>query len=90
MKYLLVGVLRIYRAVISPLYGQVCRYYPSCSQYALEAIRTHGALKGCLLAARRIVRCHPWARGGVDPVPSTFRWPSFHRHRAAVAPAGKE
>jgi putative membrane protein insertion efficiency factor len=91
MRYLLVGVLRLYRAIISPLYGQVCRYYPSCSQYALEAIRTHGALKGSWLAARRVSRCHPWASGGVDPVPANFHWPSmFQRHRATAAPVGKE
>ncbi len=62
-------VLRGYRAVISPLYGQVCRYYPSCSAYALEAVETHGAVRGSWLAARRLGRCHPWAAGGVDPVP---------------------
>jgi putative membrane protein insertion efficiency factor len=91
VRYLLVGVLRLYRAVVSPLYGQVCRYYPSCSQYAMEAIGIHGALKGSWLAARRVSRCHPWSSGGLDPVPSTFHWPSmFQRHRAAAAPVGKE
>jgi putative membrane protein insertion efficiency factor len=85
MKYVLIGLLRGYRAVISPLHGQVCRYYPSCSQYALDAVRTHGSVKGSWLAARRVVRCHPWARGGLDPVPSTFNW-----RGATIAPGGKE
>ncbi len=69
MKYVLIGLLRAYRFLISPLYGQVCRYYPSCSAYALEAVRVHGSVRGSWLAARRVVRCHPWAAGGVDHVP---------------------
>ena len=69
MKYLLIGLLRAYRLLISPLYGQVCRYYPSCSAYALEAVQVHGSLRGSWLAARRLLRCHPWAAGGVDKVP---------------------
>ncbi len=71
MKYLLIGLLRLYRLVISPLYGNVCRYYPSCSAYALRAVTVHGAAKGSWLAARRLARCHPWAAGGYDPVPGT-------------------
>jgi putative membrane protein insertion efficiency factor len=62
-------LLRAYRAGISPLYGQVCRYYPSCSAYTLEAIQVHGAVRGIWLGTRRIARCHPWAAGGVDDVP---------------------
>lgn len=69
MKYLLIGLLRLYRAVISPLYGDVCRYYPSCSAYALDAVRAHGSIRGSWLAVRRLLRCHPWAAGGYDPVP---------------------
>ena len=69
MKYLLIGLLKAYRFAISPLYGQVCRYHPTCSAYALEAVTRHGALRGCSLAARRVLRCHPWAAGGYDPVP---------------------
>lgn len=69
VKYLLIALLRVYRAVISPLYGEVCRYYPSCSAYALEAVTVHGSIKGSWLAVRRLARCHPWAPGGVDKVP---------------------
>jgi putative membrane protein insertion efficiency factor len=69
VKYLLIGLLKAYRFAISPLYGQVCRYHPSCSAYALEAVTVHGSIKGSWLAVRRVGRCHPWARGGYDPVP---------------------
>lgn len=71
MKYLLIGLLKVYRLVISPLYGDVCRYYPSCSAYALTAVQKYGAVRGSWLAARRLLRCHPWASGGYDPVPGT-------------------
>lgn len=69
MKWLLIGLLKAYRFAISPLYGQVCRYHPTCSAYALEAVTVHGSIKGSWLAVRRIARCHPWAAGGYDPVP---------------------
>jgi putative membrane protein insertion efficiency factor len=68
-----IAILHGYRAVISPLYGDVCRYYPSCSSYTLIAIRTHGVLKGVMLGTLRIARCHPWAAGGVDDVPEHVR-----------------
>ncbi len=74
MRYVLVAVLRGYRAVVSPIYGDVCRYHPSCSAYALEAVQRHGATKGSWLAVRRVARCHPWAAGGLDPVPDEFTW----------------
>lgn len=65
----LIAILKLYRRVVSPLYGQVCRFFPSCSAYALEAITVHGAVKGSWLSARRLARCHPWNGGGVDHVP---------------------
>ncbi len=74
MKHLVIGLLKVYRLLISPLYGQVCRYHPSCSAYALEAVSMHGAAKGTWLALRRIGRCHPWAAGGYDPVPAHYEW----------------
>ena len=74
MKYVLIGLLKAWRLTISPLYGNVCRYYPSCSAYALRAVEFHGALKGSWLTVRRLLRCHPWSPGGYDPVPGTPEW----------------
>ena len=69
MNRLLVWFLRAYQLLLSPMLGQNCRFYPSCSNYAIEAIRTHGAGRGSWLAARRVCRCHPFNAGGYDPVP---------------------
>jgi uncharacterized protein len=75
-RNILILFLLAYRKLISPLYGQVCRFFPSCSAYALEAITVHGAVRGSWLAARRLLRCHPWNAGGVDHVPAGKRaWP---------------
>ncbi|HUC60753.1 MAG TPA: membrane protein insertion efficiency factor YidD [Alphaproteobacteria bacterium] len=63
------AAVRGYQLLIRPVLPASCRYYPSCSQYALEALARHGALRGSWLALARILRCHPWAEGGVDPVP---------------------
>jgi len=69
MKYLLIAPLRFYRYAISPLLGRNCRFYPTCSEYAIEAVQRHGALRGGWLAAKRVGRCHPFNPGGYGPVP---------------------
>lgn len=69
MKALLLILLRGYKLAISPYLGQNCRFYPSCSDYAAEAIREHGALQGGVLTTKRLCKCHPWHPGGSDPVP---------------------
>jgi uncharacterized protein len=68
-RTMLLGAIRLYRATLSGWFGGQCRFHPSCSRYAEDAIRVHGAVKGTLLAARRILRCNPFGRGGLDPVP---------------------
>jgi putative membrane protein insertion efficiency factor len=78
VRYLLVPLIRLYQMALSPLLGPHCRFYPSCSQYALEAIQKHGALAGSWLALRRLLRCHPGHPGGVDLVPD-FNRPSVER-----------
>lgn len=65
----LIGLIRVYQLVISPLTPPTCRYYPSCSAYAVTSLQRFGPIKGTWLAARRLLRCHPWAPGGVDHVP---------------------
>jgi putative membrane protein insertion efficiency factor len=72
MKFLLIGLIRVYRLVISPLFPPSCRFQPTCSQYALDAIERFGAIRGSWMAIKRILRCHPFHPGGYDPVP--------HRH----------
>lgn len=69
MGRLVIGLIRAYQYLISPLLGPHCRFYPSCSQYAVEAIRRHGLLRGGYLSLHRLSRCHPWHPGGLDPVP---------------------
>ena len=84
-RSVLILSLLAYRKVISPLYGQVCRFFPSCSAYALEAITVHGAVKGSWLAAKRLSHCHPWNAGGVDHVPAGHReWPENQTPRIVV------
>jgi putative membrane protein insertion efficiency factor len=65
----LAGLVRLYQLLLSPVLGPSCRYLPTCSTYAIEALRRHGALVGSWLALRRVLRCHPWGGGGLDPVP---------------------
>jgi putative membrane protein insertion efficiency factor len=69
MKTVLRFLLRFYQLAISPMMTPSCRFYPSCSNYALEALQVHGAAKGSWLAVKRVCRCHPWHAGGADPVP---------------------
>lgn len=70
MNALIRYLLRGYQLFVSPLLGPRCRFYPSCSQYAIEAVHLHGSLRGSLMALRRLLRCHPWHAGGYDPVPA--------------------
>jgi putative membrane protein insertion efficiency factor len=69
MERLLLALIRAYRLVLSPWWGNHCRFTPTCSQYAAEAVERHGARDGTWLAMRRVGRCHPWCHGGFDPVP---------------------
>jgi uncharacterized protein len=73
MKRALLLLIKLYQWCLSPFFGGQCRFYPSCSAYAAEAIDSHGALRGTWLALRRLLRCHPWHAGGVDPVPPKNR-----------------
>ncbi len=87
-----IAVLRVYRAVVSPLYGDVCRYHPSCSRYALEAVQQSGVVIGTAQAVWRVLRCNPWSRGGVDDPParlrSSYRITSHGFVRPADQPGG--
>ena len=74
-RWVLLGALRGYQVVISPMTGPTCRFYPSCSQYAVIAVRTHGAVRGTGYAVWRVLRCNPWTLGGIDDVPG-----AEHRH----------
>ncbi len=85
-RQVLGGLVRAYRLLLKPWVGNVCRFEPSCSAYALQALERHGAARGSLLSAGRILRCHPACQGGHDPVPDTFRFPGaglFTRGRPA-------
>ena len=73
MKGIILGLIEGYRRFVSPLLPASCRYIPTCSQYALEAVKRFGARRGFLLAMRRLLRCNPFARGGYDPVPDEYQ-----------------
>ena len=80
MRTLIRYLIRAYQLAISPLLGPRCRFYPSCSQYTLEAVQSHGVVRGLYLGARRLLRCHPWHPGGFDPVPHTHCPKAPHAH----------
>ena len=69
IRALLLALVKLYRLAVSPMLPPACRFHPSCSAYAAGALEKHGALRGSWLAARRVLRCHPWHPGGIDPVP---------------------
>lgn len=85
----LTGLVRGYQLVVSPWFAPTCRYYPSCSQYAINALQQHGPIKGLIMAIWRVLRCNPWSEGGVDHVPDV--WPTRSgdetTHRSAEDPA---
>lgn len=81
---LLIGLVRIYQLFISPVMGSNCRFYPTCSSYMIQAIQTHGAIKGLWLGIRRVLRCHPYSDGGVDPVPEPKCCQSSGIHSAEI------
>ena len=68
LTYILIKLIKCYRFLISPLLGQSCRYLPTCSEYSIEAFKTYGFFKGLFFSVKRILSCHPWGRGGFDPV----------------------
>jgi putative membrane protein insertion efficiency factor len=74
LRRLLIVLIRGYKRFISPLLGDNCRFYPTCSSYAIEALQVHGVCKGLVLAAWRILRCNPFCKGGLDPVPPKGAW----------------
>jgi putative membrane protein insertion efficiency factor len=69
MKYILMGIIKVYKLLISPLFPNSCRFYPTCSEYSYEAIKKFGSIKGGWLGVKRISKCHPFHPGGYDPVP---------------------
>lgn len=74
MRQLMILLIRGYKKYISPHLGDNCRFYPTCSSYAIESLQVHGVIKGSLLAAWRILRCNPFGKGGLDPVPPKGKW----------------
>lgn len=72
MRLILIAIIKFYKYFISPLLGDRCRFYPSCSSYSLEALQLHGAIIGSYLTLKRLLRCHPFHEGGIDPVPEKF------------------
>ncbi|MDO5385733.1 MAG: membrane protein insertion efficiency factor YidD [Pseudomonadota bacterium] len=81
LKTLLILLIKFYQRFISPLFPGVCRYRPTCSQYMIEAVQTHGLIKGLCLGAKRILRCHPWGGSGYDPVPPLSKDKNRHKDK---------
>ena len=69
MSHILIWMIKAYQVMLSPYFGQQCRFYPTCSHYAIETINKHGAMFGAYYSVRRLLRCHPWHAGGQDPIP---------------------
>jgi len=72
MRFMLIAVIKFYKTFISPVLGDNCRFYPSCSAYSMEALKLHGVVAGSYLTLRRLLKCHPFHEGGIDPVPEKF------------------
>jgi putative membrane protein insertion efficiency factor len=89
MGTILIAIIKLYKMVLSPLLGDCCRFEPTCSEYAIQAIRTHGWLKGLLLGTGRILRCHPFNPGGRDPVPGTAEAQDIKGEKHGNRPCGK-
>ncbi|MHC4235402.1 MAG: membrane protein insertion efficiency factor YidD [Planctomycetota bacterium] len=89
MQRVIIGVIRAYQVTISPILPASCRFTPSCSQYALEAVTRHGAARGGWLAVRRLLRCHPFGGCGLDPVPGADELETGERHALSVPPEGR-
>ena len=87
-KRALLALVHAYRFFLKPWLGSACRFEPTCSQYALDAIGRHGALGGSLLAGGRLLRCHPWCAGGIDPVPGHFPFTAHGLFTRLVPPRG--
>lgn len=90
MKRVLLAAIRAYQFLLSPWVGGSCRFWPTCSEYAREAIDRHGALRGGWMTIARLARCHPYGAGGVDPVPERFRWRCWCGRTEAHAPTTNE
>ena len=89
LRALLIGLVRAYQLIFRPILGSNCRFTPSCSDYALEAVREYGAVRGGYLATRRILRCNPWHPGGDDPVPPHDDHDHAHAHGNGGTPPGE-
>ncbi len=73
MKYICIFLIKLYKIFLSPVMGKNCRYYPTCSSYTMEAVKSFGAVKGCAMGGMRILRCNPFSKGGFDPVPDNLK-----------------